>query len=375
MEDFERARVHDYFRRIASRLAVGCRPSVLFITHLLNDRPLFVTAVSRLSSLAAVLPKPKSIDPAALKEIIQLAPCDTLDRNRLAQPDWLVGYLETRAPGQDLVLLDVGGYFAPALEEACTRFTGRILGVVEDTENGLRRYLEIDKLPCPVFSVARSPLKEPEDYLVGQSVAFSAEALVRSRGDILQGRQACVLGFGKIGSSVARLLRAKHMQVTVHDTDAVRLTQALAQGYRTAASTATAVAGAGVVICATGNLALRASDFAHLGNGAYIASVTSADDELELVGVEGLYERSPVSDHITRYATAGHYFYMLNDGNAINFLHGASVGAFIYLVQAEILAAMTALSGADIQPGLHQCDDDTRQFIAATWLQMFNGTP
>jgi adenosylhomocysteinase len=226
-----------------------------------------------------------------------------------------------------------------------------------------------------VFSVARSPLKDPEDYLVGQSVVFSAEALLRGRGDILHGRQACVIGFGKIGSSVARMLHAKHVQVTIYDTDAVRMTQALAQGFRTAASSAAAVIGAGVVVCATGNLALQADDFAHLANGAYIASVTSADDELELAGLDVLYERSPAGDHITRYATTGHYFYVLNEGNAVNFLHGASVGAFIYLVQAEILAATAALAGRHPEPGLHECDDDTRKFIAATRLQVFNGAP
>lgn len=375
MEDFERARVHAYFRRITRHFVVDRRPSAVLVTHLLADRPLFIGAVSRLSTLAAVLPKPKSIDPRALHEISQIVPCDALDRHRLAQAGQLVSYLESRAARADLILLDVGGYFAPALEDACAHFTGRILGVVEDTENGLRRYLEYDKLPCPVFSVARSPLKDPEDYLVGQSVVFSAEALLRGRGDILHGRQACVIGFGKIGSSVARMLHTKHMQVTVYDTDAVRMTQALAQGFRTAASGADAVTGAGVVVCATGNMALRADDFARLANGAYVASVTSADDELELAGLDMLYERSPAGDHITRYATTGHYFYVLNEGNAVNFLHGASVGAFIYLVQAEILAATAALAGNQLEPGLHECDDNIRKFIAATWLQVFNGAP
>jgi hypothetical protein len=79
-----------------------------------------------------------------------------------------------------------------------------------------------------------------------------------------------------------------------------------------------------VVVYGTGNLVLR-EDFAHLANGAYIASVTSADDELELTGLDVLYERSPAGDHITRYATTGHYFYVLNEGNAVNFLHGASL--------------------------------------------------
>jgi adenosylhomocysteinase len=343
------------------------------ITHLLGERPLFVAAVARLSNVVAVLPKPRSVDPKALQEISQVAPCDTLDRQRLAQPDQLVRYLETRAAGQDLLLLDVGGYFAPALKEACARFTGRILGAVEDTENGLRRYLKIDDLPCPVFSVARSPLKEPEDYLVGQSVVFSAEALLRGRGDILHGRQACVIGFGKIGSSVARLLHAKHVQVSVYDIDAVRMAQALAQGFRTVGSTAEALTGAGLVICATGNGALCGDDFARVCNGAYIASVTSADDELELASLNELYERSSAGNHVTRYATTGHYFYVLNEGNAVNFLHGASVGSFIYLVQAEILAATATLVDTHLQPGIHECDDDTRKFIAATWLQVFNG--
>lgn len=75
MEDFERAQVHAYFRRITSHFVVDRRPSAVLITHLLADRPLFIGAVSRLSTLAAVLPKPKSIDPRALHEISQTVPC------------------------------------------------------------------------------------------------------------------------------------------------------------------------------------------------------------------------------------------------------------------------------------------------------------
>ncbi|MGH3928790.1 MAG: hypothetical protein ACRDTF_02285, partial [Pseudonocardiaceae bacterium] len=52
----------------------------------------------------------------------------------------------------------------------------------------------------------------------------------------------------------------------------------------------------------------------------------------------------------------GHYFYMLADGNAVNFLHGASVGTFIFLVQAEILAALASLAAAGHEPGMHELD-------------------
>lgn len=78
-------------------------------------------------------------------------------------------------------MLDVGGYFAGVLDHLCAQFSGKIAGVVEDTENGHQRYAELDKLPCPVFSVARSPLKDPEDYLVGQSVVFSTDRRRRRR--------------------------------------------------------------------------------------------------------------------------------------------------------------------------------------------------
>ncbi len=56
-----------------------------------------------------------------------------------------------------------------------------------------------------------------------------------------------------------------------------------------------------------------------------------------------LYARQQVQQHISRYTATGHYFYVLNGGNAVNFLHGACVGSFIYLVQAEILAAVHGL--------------------------------
>ncbi|WP_345620987.1 adenosylhomocysteinase [Streptomyces ziwulingensis] len=338
----------------------------------LPERPSFVQAVGTSSALRAVLPKPKSIDSATLRAVEKLTPCDTLSRELFEDPDTAVEYIESRAPGEAVVLLDVGGYFAPTIDALCDRFTGRILGVVEDTENGHRRYAERDKLPCPVVSVARSPLKDPEDFLVGQSVVFSAEALMRGRGDIPHGRPALVIGFGKLGSSIARLLHGKGVQVTVYDVDPVRQAQALSQGFTVARDRDTALRGAGLVLCATGAVSLRGEDFATLRNGAYVATVTSSEDELDLAALPRVYQRAPQGEHVTRYSTTGHYFYLLNGGNAVNFLHGAHVGPFIFLVQSEILAAIRLLSRGGLGAGMHEVGADDRATIAATWLSYFN---
>ena len=65
---------------------------------------------------------------------------------------------------------------------------------------------------------------------------------------------------------------------------------------------------------------------------------------------------------------------MLADGNAVNFLHGASVRAFIFHVQAVILAALGTLAAASHEPGIHELDVTQRSLIAATWLHYFDGT-
>ncbi|MFC1418417.1 adenosylhomocysteinase [Streptacidiphilus cavernicola] len=372
MESFERARLDAYFARVTAQFPAESPVTSFLITHLLPERPCFVRAVAQASQLRAVLPKPKSIHPGVRREIEQTVPCDTLTRDLFADADAAIDYLETHAAGESVVLLDVGGYFAPALAEVAARFSGRLLGVVEDTENGHRRYAELDKLPCPVVSVARSPLKDPEDFLVGQSVVFSTEALMRGRGDILHGRSALVIGFGKLGSSIARLLHVKGVQVTVYDIDPVRRTQALAQGFAVARDRESALTGAGLVLCATGAVSLHGEDFPHLRNGAYVATVTSSEDELELAGLPEVYARATAGDYVTRYQTTGHYFYLLNGGNAVNFLHGASVGPFIFLVQAEIIAALSQLTRGNLDPGIHEVPSEDRAAIAATWLNYFS---
>jgi adenosylhomocysteinase len=372
MESFERARLDAYFAKIIAQFAPTEQAASFVITHLLPERPGFIRAVAAMSRLRAVLPKPKSINPAAQREVEHAVPVDPLSRELFSDPDTALDYVESRAAGENIVLLDVGGYFAPTLIDLHGRFSGQILGVIEDTENGHRRYQDLDKLPCPVVSVARSPLKDPEDYLVGHSVVFSTEAVMRGRGDILHGRPALVIGFGNLGSSIARLLHAKGVHVTVFDIDPVRRTQALSQGFTVARDRDTALNGAGLVLCATGAVSLHGEDFGHLRNGAYLATVTSSEDELDLTRLPHTYTRTNASDHLTRYQTTGHYFYLANDGNAVNFLHGASVGPFIFLVQAEILAGIRMLTRTDHDPGMHEVPAADRAAIAATWLSYYN---
>jgi adenosylhomocysteinase len=108
--------------------------------------------------------------------------------------------------------------------------------------------------------------------------------------------------------------------------------------------------------------------------------VTSSDDELELRPLKERYERNRVARDIVRYRrriesrASGHYFFILNNGEAVNFLHGAVVGPAIYLVQAEVLMAVARLlqrTYSETSRIIHLADTD-RAIIARIWLKHFD---
>ncbi|WP_256790315.1 MULTISPECIES: adenosylhomocysteinase [Frankia] len=366
-----------FFAWLASTLPVTSAAS-LVITHLLPGQMEFLSALGHTTRIAAVLPKPKSANEFVLEETARVYRCDELDRVRFADPDWLVGYIRSRAEGRRVVLVDIGGYFAPALQELCVRLPGQVAGVVEDTENGQRRYEALPELPCPVFSVARSPLKEPEDRLVGQAIVFSVETLLRHLGEVMQGRQACVLGYGKIGAGIAAALHSRHVRVLVLDTDPVRQAQALSVGYASADLTE-ALACSDLVFSATGNRALSAKHLPLLKEGAFLAGATSRDDEFDLGGLlepGSGYLRSSILPGVSRIRSQnGRSFFLLGNGNAVNFLHTSAMGSAIHLVKAEMTVAAALLAEQPHLPGFYEVAPAQRASIAAAWVDMFGPRP
>ncbi|MFI6496653.1 adenosylhomocysteinase [Nonomuraea typhae] len=361
-----------FFAELALDLPASDAASVV-ITHVLPGQMDFLTALNQVAEVAAVLPKPKSGDRRTLEGMGASYRCDALDRDRFTDPVWLAAYLRDRAAGRRLVLADIGGYFAPALGAVCAASPELIAGVVEDTENGLRRYLALERLPCPVYSVARSPLKEPEDRLVGEAIVFSVESLLRRLGEVLPGRQACVLGFGKIGAGVAAALHNRHVRVCVLDTDPVRQARALSIGYG-CASLPAAMASADLVVSATGSRAIGMEHLGLLRDGAVLAGATSSDDEFDLAALHdpaSRFAQDELIPGVTRFSRSGRSFVLLGNGNAVNFLHTSALGPAIHLIKAEIIAATARLAAEEHAPGLYEVAPPVRARIAAAWVEAF----
>jgi len=352
--------------------------ALLIVQHVLPNTLPLIFALKESFTICGVIPKPRSVHQASLERLEQeQIPILWIKREQL-DGDRICEQLNESLGNRKLILLDVGGYFAGCLSALKQNLGTRLVGVVEDTENGQQKYESAAAkagggFPCPVLSVARSPLKEPEDFLVGQSIVYSVERVLRENDSLLTNKRVLVIGYGKIGKSIASSLSVRNISVWVYDQDPVRRAQALSQGFLTPERDA-AIAKADLIFGATGNKSLREADFLGLNAYAFVASVTSADDEFEF---GALREKllSHESHDVETFFNEGRIFHLINKGNAVNFTwNNQTLGPYIYLVACEIAASVIKLIRERDTLGLeqiHTLSTDERRQIASQWHETF----
>jgi len=339
---------------------------------------LFGPALDQLMTLSGLLAKPKSVSRPEYSLLEKSYPMPALSRDWAADADSVVDTLhELGLAGKKLILIDIGGYFSSSIDTISEKFDGDLLGVMEGTENGVMKYEQALGYKTPIITVARSPLKLPEDHLVASSIVFSIEAVLRDQAEILQTRTAAVIGYGRVGSSVAEILRNRGINTVVHDTDPIKLAEAAARGFQAHTSLFDTLSEVSLVVCATGNSALDLRGFGMLASGCVVASVTSADDELDLEALKPGYEREEVGENLVRYQEnrpGGRHFLLVADGNAANFIHGAVIGPAIQLIEGEKLMALKQLIDGNVGPatnGLAELSDEARREVAEIWIEHF----
>jgi adenosylhomocysteinase len=124
-----------------------------------------------------------------------------------------------------------------------------------------------------------------------------------------------------------------------------------------------------ILFLATGNLSLKNDEFKYLKTGAFVISVTSSDDEIDLSWLENNYNKKIVSKYIIKYNKKKHHFFIINNGNAVNFIHGAVIDDFILLVQKEMIDSIVKFSKTTMSNEVHKGFNDTKLRIADSWLK------
>lgn len=240
--------------------------------------------------------------------------------------------------------------------------------IIEDTENGHQKY-ETEKPRLKVVSVARSPLKDNEDFLVGQSILFSADSILRKEGVLLQYLKCSVLGFGKIGKSISFHLLQKGIKPSVFDINPIKRIEAY-NNLCAIPAREEVIYKADIIFSATGNKSLDVDDFRKVKDGCFIFSVTSSDDEFHFNFNKNEYQIND-KEKIFKYSNNNNFFFLVNNGNAVNFLHNAVMGDFIHLVRTEMMFA--PIDSKNYSPEkINFVEDNSRKRIAELWLKMHN---
>ena len=348
--------------------------SVLVVMHANVEFVNFLAALGSVIRIAGVIPKASSKKFANLNALQQCYPVFDIDRSSiLASPSEFIKKIDCLIKNERFVIIDMGGYFSHVALDLVKKFDNQIIGIVEDTENGHQRYESLlrqkdsSETLVPVISVARSPLKEPEDSLIGQAIVFSAEAIMRSHGLILLGKRVGVIGFGKIGRSIAFSLLSRGSRVDVFDSNPILLASALSLGFHTS-SRPEFLRSADILFCATGNKSLSIADEIYFKDRLHIFCATSSDDELSAC-IRYKIDSSLLSTrkHTSKISMGGKSIYIHNEGNSVNFVHGAVVDSFIELVQGEIIYSIGSLQDAP-QNTISYLPDSDKKFIADKWI-------
>jgi len=154
------------------------------------------------------------------------------------------------------------------------------------------------------------------------------------------------------------------------------MAEATARGFQVYRRLDAALARSNLIICATGNRALDGFGFAALRSGSVVATVTSSDSELVTSDLQLGYSNTAISSVIQRYeeVSTNRYFWLINNGEAANFVHGAVIGPAIQLIEGEKLAAVHAIASGGLPPAngaLTELTVDQRTLVAEVWNEHF----
>ena len=327
---------------------------IIMLEHVLPTTLEFVRHLTDANiKVSKFIGKPYSVDAPTLEELKGLCDVDVLpDYEGVETTTILDDVIKAAAEkisgiGAKLIILDVGGYFCePLIRLSGTDFEHNLIaGVVEDTTFGHNRYVAAaDKIKYPIYSVARSELKTIEARFVGRDAVMAMDMTLRKRGISISGRKALVLGYGMIGSNVARSLKAADLMVSVYDTFDHRNLQAFIDGFHIHKKREL-IKEADIIFSATASCALDYSEIEECRSNVILCSVGSKDTEFDVKSIKNQsLGMNIIDDNLKEYKLPNSRSVIVaKEGTAVNFILPSTPNEVLDLVFAEIVAAFVEL--------------------------------
>lgn len=348
------------------------RVNSVVITHVLPTSEEYLDLINQIFPIQLVIAIPYSADKETLerikkKGILVYLPLSVEDVFMQAGPMVEEILASSTTP---LIVQEVGGYLAGYTLQL-SKYS-HFKGIVEDTNNGQWRYEAMGEHLCPILSIAKSPIKDIEDTAIGDGVIYSTERVFREEFHaILQGCKCGVIGYGKIGTSVAIALRGRECQVNVYDVDPAKNIRARFEGFNVL-PLHQLLSQCDLIVGCTGQTSLNREDIHFIKSNAILVSATAKNEEFNLNDFNEEYVLEKSSFVVWHYShSSGKKFYLLNQGTPINFRDRSILGNILDLIYTELFVCMRVIAYEQISVGLQPSTKAIHSEVAKSWLSVY----
>jgi adenosylhomocysteinase len=343
---------------------------VLLVQHLFEDTLAFVTALKAANILVrAVVGIPYSAKEHVRHELENRG-IDTLvpDMERISEVV-LTHVQQSTELGRKSILHEVGGYCSE-LASNSAKFEEGCLGIVEETKQGLWRYSKQPTLRVPVVQFADAKLKTFESEFVGRAVARSVDEDLALLGKSVDTADLGVIGFGDIGSGVARSLRRRGSHVRCFDIKPMRMMDAGAQGFR-CVDLQRLIRASDAIVGATGVGCMEAEHLENLRDGVLLSSASSRNLEFPISAIrQARVEDSKLSAHVHEYRLKwGKSVRVSSDGFPVNFRSFSLPPSFGDLMFCQVLMGFGRILDRSYPVGLHRLRESDQEIVADAWWE------
>jgi adenosylhomocysteinase len=184
------------------------------------------------------------------------------------------------------------------------------------------RAARIERILFPTIMVGSSAVKLELESLfgTGQSVV---DSILRVTGLQLSGKRLAIIGYGNVGSGIARFARGLNARVVIAQNSPLRALKAIMDGYDVS-SVLGMVADADVIVSATGAKGvLTEQHFRRMRDGVFLGNVGNSRDEIDIPALARIAQHIQRIDHnLTEYRVDGKRIYLMGDGHQFNHVCG-----------------------------------------------------
>lgn len=220
--------------------------------------------------------------------------------------------------------------------------------------------LTICKSEIPILTIASSELKRVlEAPEVGNAVVRNVQELLSQRGDFIRGRNVSLIGYGTIGSEIAKALRNNGAVVAVADINPINLIVARFAGFYTDSSM-NLVTRSDIIIGATGHCSIGEEAILKISESdkeVVLVNASSKRMEIDVDALEDLKETKTATEIGTEYQMSeGNKILLLADGYPVNF-HGSSESIpdkIIDVILTELFLCAKKLVSEHFSPGVYE---------------------